>query len=306
MKLPDGLPDLTSEQRGAVIDTLSAGGLKIVRGGTGSGKTRVAAAVAQAQEAVGRVVTVVSPTEAGRRALQAEGVAAMTLGAFFSEPTLRAAPGDPERVVILDDAHGLGIGRADVLLARIEMMDAKLVAMVNPDRRPAGAGPVFAVMANRMSASNRMTASDRMSVSNRMEPAELTGLHGVDSADLLALAQGLRSGDSAACGDALKQVRQDGLVQAAGSKEDAIAAVARAYVADRSADKLAVGWGRADAEALTEAIRARLDEVDPERRGFRAAEHGPLKELKPGDCIRFTSSGVFGAPAHGDVTPPAG
>ena len=265
-----------------------------MRGGTGSGKTRVAAAVAQAQEAVGRVVTVVSPTEAGRRALQAEGVAAMTLGAFFSEPTLCAAPGDPERVVILDDAHGLGIGRADVLLARIEMMDAKLVAMVNPDRRPAGAGPVFAVMANRMSASNRM------------EPAGLTGLHGVDSADLLALAQGLRSGDSAACRDALKQVWQDGLVQAADSKEEAIAAVARAYVADRSADKLAVGWGRADAEALTEAIRARLDEVDPERRGFRAAEHGPLKELKPGDCIRFTSSGVFGAPAHGDVTPPPG
>ena len=257
----------------------------------------MAAAVARAHMDAGCVVTVVSPTQAGRRALLEEGVAAIMLGEFLSEPVLRSGPDAPQRIVILDDAHGLGIGRADVLLARVEMMDARLIAMVNPARRPSEAGPVFNVLADRI---------DRMSASDHLECADLTGLHGVESDALLALAQGLRAERRTVCRDALKQARRDGLIQAGGGKESAIAMLARDYVADRSPDKLAVAWGRADVEALTEAIRVRLDEIDVERRAFRVAEHGPLKDLKPGDCIRFTSSGVFGDPAHGDATPPPG
>ncbi|WP_170565706.1 AAA family ATPase [Ruegeria atlantica] len=293
VSLPTDLPDLTPEQRGAVISTLSPGGLKIVRGGTGSGKTRVAAAVARAHEDRGRVVTVVSPTQAGCKALLEEGVEALTLGDFFAEPVFGSRQGEPERVVILDDAHGLGIGRADVLLARVAVTGAKLVALVNPDRRPSEAGPVFNVLANRLSASNRKFAT------NHMDTAELTGLHGVESEALLTLAQGLRSSDRTMCRLVLRQAGEAGVIQAAGDREGALARIARAYVADRSPDKLALAWGRAETQALTDAIRARLDKVDLERRAFRAAEHGPLTDLKPGDRIRFTSSGVFGGPALG-------
>ncbi|WP_419738644.1 AAA family ATPase [Ruegeria sp.] len=312
VRMPEDVPALTADQHGAVISTLAPGDLKIIRGGTGAGKTRVAAAVARAHEARGAVVTVISPTRAGLRALAAEGVPARSLAAFFAEPVTAPVPGAPERVVILDDAHGLGAGlnagggRADVVLARIEMMGAKLVALVNPDRRPAEAGAVFTTLANRMTASDRMSASNRMSASPHMDVADLTGLHGVDSPGLQVLGQGLRptfgcSGAREGCSQALQRAQKDGIIQARGDRERAIAALARAYVADRSPDKLALAWSRAERQALTDAIRARLDQIDGARAAFGAAEHGVLKGLRPGDRIRFTSSGVFGAPAEGRV-----
>ena len=284
ISFPSDLPDLTSEQRGAVAYSLAPGGLKIVRGETGSGKTRVAAAVARAQKESGCVVTVISPTQTGCRALQEEGVESVTLSEFFSQPVLKSGAKDPQRVVILDDAHGLGIGRADVFLARVEMMGAKLVATVNPARRPAEAGPVFETLAG------------------RIETAHLSDLHGVENDELRSLAHGLRAADQQSCSEALQQARADGVIHAAGSKDKAISTLARRYVADRAVDKLAVGWGRVDAEALTRAIRARLDEVDGDRRAFRTADSGPLAGLKPKDRIRFTSAGMFGEPARGAVS----
>ena len=288
VSFPSDLPDLTPEQREAVAYTLAAGEMKIVRGKTGSGKTRVAAAVAQAERETGGVVTVISPTQTGCRALREEGVEAITLSEFFSQPVLRSRPEDSRRVVILDDAHGLGIGRGDVFLARIEMMGAKLVAMVNPARRPAEAGPVFDTLAG------------------RIETASLSGLHGADSDEMRSLARGLRSEDQRSCREALQQAHADGVIHAAGRKDKAISMLARRYVADRGVDKLAIGWGRADVEALIGAIRARMDEVDGDRRAFRAADSGPLAGLKPGDRIRFTSSGIFGEPARGAVSAEAG
>ena len=99
--------------------------------------------VAQAHEKRGSVFTIIAPTQAGRRALHAEGVEALSLGEFFAGPVQRATADAPQHVVIPDDAHRLGLdpvagmGSADALLARVEMMGAKLVALVKPECRPA-------------------------------------------------------------------------------------------------------------------------------------------------------------------------
>ena len=302
---PDRAPDalltadivagLDPDQR-AAFEALRARperGLDIVQGGTGSGKTRLAAALARAETAAGRVVCVVSPTEAGRGALREEGVAALTLAEYFADPVQRKRQGDPARVVIVDDAHGLGIApgsggsRADVLLARIEAEGSRLIALVNPARRPTAAGPVLQRLAERLEQDDPTRA------------VRLTGLHGPDPSatgeSLRALATGLRgSGAADVAAESLRCARASGLIEAGGGREAALARVARNYVADRRSDRLALGWARADADALTTAIRARLDAVDPARRAFQAEAHGPLKGLKPGDRIRFATGGQPG------------
>ena len=84
-------------------------------GGTGSGKSRLVMRAALALEAQGVPVTVVAPTEAGRQALLAEGrlvpgaarAEVLTLGGYLAQPVQRDGAG--RRVVIVDDAHGLGV-----------------------------------------------------------------------------------------------------------------------------------------------------------------------------------------------------
>ncbi len=268
-QMPD-TPDLSGDQRRAVAHAQGAGGVRIIEGPAGSGKTRVAAALARAEREAGRVVTVVAPTAA----LAAEGVEAITPGAFFSDPVLPKEAGSPARVVILDDAQGLGIDHAEVMMARCQGMGAKLVALVNPERRGV---PVFRTLGDRIGR------------------ARLTGLHGV-SGPHREIAEGLRAGGGDA-ERALRSLADRGHLTATGTAEAALGAVAKAYVSDRSSDRLALAWSRADADRLTEAIRARLDATDPGRAAFVAAEHGGLKGLKPGDIVRFPAAGAYGRPS---------
>ncbi len=272
-QIPD-IPDLSGDQLRAVAHARGAGGVRIIAGPGGSGKTRAVAALARSGREAGRIVTVIAPTQAGCAALAAEGVEAITPGAFFSDPVLAREAGSPDRVVILDDAQGLGIDHAEVMMARCAGLSAKLVAFINPERRGA---PVF------------RTLADRLGV------ARLTGLHGVEGAHR-EIVEGLRTGGGVA-ERALRSLAERGQLTATGTAEAAFAAVAKAYVADRSSDRLALAWSRADADRLTAAIRARLDATDPARASFVAAEHGGLKGLKPGDIIRFAAPGAYGKPS---------
>ncbi len=272
-QMPD-TPDLSDEQLRAVVHAQGSGGLKIIAGPAGSGKTRAAAALARAERASGRVVTVLAPTQAGCAALAAEGIEALTPGAFFSDPVLPKEVGSPERVVILDDAQGPGIDHAEVVLARCAGLSAKLVAFVNPERRGT---PVFRTLADRLGT------------------VRLEGLHGVEG-EYREIARDLRTGGEDA-ERALRSLVERSQLIATGTAEAALEAVAKAYVSDRSADRLALAWSRAEAEALTAAIRARLDATDPSRAAFVAAEHGGLKGLKPGDIIRFPAAGAYGRPS---------
>jgi len=282
------------------------GTLDIVVGGTGSGKTRLAARLRQAlqQEGPGghgrRRVVVVSPTEAGRNALRAEGVEARTLGQYLSEQVETRTEQATPTVVIVDDAQGLGIGQADSLLARVDVEGSRLVVLLHPERRPARAGPVFQRLAERLRTYQNLEG-DVVA----FEPVlDLHGTFGVttpllqDLGAWLARAQGPqasgaagRSPDDLPLFDAAVAA---GVCVAGGSRDASITRVAQDYVADPAADRLALAWSRREVDALTVAIRAELDATRSDRASVSCPEQGPCTGLKPGDRIRFLRSGVVG------------
>ena len=267
---------LSPSQQAALGQAMRAGaeggGLAIVAGGPGSGKTRLAAEAARAHEAAGRVVTVIAATEAGRRELEGRGVYPLTLQQWLDDPPVRRDGTDPAHVVVIDDAQALGAFQADAALARAEAIGAGVVAVLDPSRRPQLGGAVF------------------RAVSDRTETAVLEGLHGIES-PLAGTVAGLAAGGERAAA-ALADLRDRGHVSAAGDRQAAIRSVAGEFVADASEDRIALAWSRADADALTDAIRGALDAAMPERTADRPP--GPLGDLRPGDRIRFTVAGWAG------------
>ena len=275
-QVPDATEPLSKSQQTALAHAMRAGaeggGLAIVTGGPGSGRTRLAAEAARAHEAAGRVVTTVAATEAGRRALERMGAYPLTLQQWLDEPPAAREDGDPARVVILDDAHAFGAFQADAALARAEATGAGVVAVLDPTRRPQLGGAVF------------------RAVSDRTGAVKIEGLHGIKGS-LAETVAGLAAGGDKAVA-ALSSLRHRGGVTAAGDRVAAIRRVAAEFVADASDDRIALAWSRADAEAITAAIRDALDERMPDRADERPP--GPLGDLRPGDRIRFTVAGWAG------------
>ena len=273
--VPEPTEPLSPSQREALARAMRAGaeggGLALVTGGAGSGKTRLAAEIARAHEAQGRVVTVVAATAAGRSALEARGAWALTLEQFLAEQPAPRGEGDPGHVIVLDDAHSFGAFQADAALARAEATGAGVVAILDPARRPQLGGAVFRALADRAGA------------------AALEGVQGVEGALAGTVAGLAAGGDDAAA--ALAGLRERSGVTAAGDRERAIARIAGEFVADAAADRIALAWSRADADALTDAIRMELDRTMPERRAETGERFGPLADLRPGDRLRFNVAG---------------
>ena len=288
VSVPEPAEPLSGSQREALAHAMQAGaeggGLALVTGGPASGKTRLAAEIVRAHKAQGRVVTVVAATAAGRSALEATGCFALTLDRFLAEQPVRRAEGDPGHVIVLDDSHAFGAFQADAALARAEATGAGVVAILDPTQRPPFGGAVFRALSERAGA------------------VALEGVQGVEG-PLAGILAGLAAGgDDAAA--ALSGLRDQGGVTAAGDRETAITRVAAEFVKDRAADRIALAWSRAGADALTGAIRQALDQAMPERRvEARESRFGPLGDLRPGDRVRFTVAGWCGTPSrvHGGM-----
>ena len=108
-----------------------------------------------------------------------------------------------------------------------------------------------------------------------------------------------------AAGDArgVEMLRDAGVIHAEGTLRWAAAAVALRYLTDGQADKIALAWSRADADLLTRAIRAGLDEFHEGRAAFEAETGGAFAGLKPGDRIRFIASAGWEKGRPGTITP---
>ena len=275
--------DLSAGQRVAVAHGCEPGRLRLIRGEAGTGKTLVAARLAAVYRRADWQVVGLTPTGAGLDALRDAGLpGGRTLRQFTRDRGTGRLRLDPGTVVVLDDAGRLGGREAGELLADIEASGAKLIALMDGGLQgPLEAGPVL------------------RAVETRVGSARLEDMHWRTPwrAEALRLV---------AAGDArgVEMLRETEVIQGGGTLRDAAAAVAMEYLTDGQADKIALAWSRAEADLLTRAIRAGLDELHAGRAGFEPETGGVFAGLKPGDRIRFIAAGRWQKDRPGRHAPP--
>ena len=275
--------DLSAGQRVALAHGCEPGRLRLIRGEAGTGKTLVAARLAAVYRRADWQVVGLTPTGAGLDALRDAGLpGGRTLRQFTRDRGSGRLRLDPGTVVVLDDAGRLGGREAGELLADIEASGAKLIALMDGGLQgPLEAGPVL------------------RAVETRVGSARLEDMHWrtPERAEALRLV---------AAGDArgVEMLRETEVIQGGGTLRDAAAAVAMEYLADGQADKIALAWSRAEADLLTRAIRAGLDELHAGRAGFEPETGGAFAGLKPGDRIRFIAAGRWQKDRPGRHAPP--
>ncbi|WP_299085778.1 AAA family ATPase [uncultured Ruegeria sp.] len=258
--------------------------LTLVQGGSGSGKTRLAGAIAAAhREAGSDHVFALAPTGTGIGALRAAGEKRALSASYF------AALGEQDRlqmsassVVVIDDATQLDAETASKVINVVEKSGARLVMLGDQDQPgPFAAGPVFRSMAARVGV---IGLGDSYRQSN---PEMARAL-----AALAAPEQG------AAAAAALDQLDQSDVFQAAGTASGALERLAQDYVTDGSDRKIALAWSRGDVDKLNAQIRSELDNALPERADLQAvyAPTGSIVALRPGDRIalseRYEAAGL--------------
>ena len=275
--------DLNAGQRVALAHGCEPGRLRLIRGEAGTGKTLVAARLAAVYRRADWQVVGLTPTGAGLDALRDAGLpGGRTLRQFTRDRGTGRLQLDPGTVVVLDDAGRLGGREAGELLADIEASGAKLIALMDGGLQgPLEAGPVL------------------RAVETRVGSARLEDMHWRTPwrAEALRLV---------AAGDArgVEMLREAEVIQADGTLRGAAAAVALRYLTDGQADKIALAWSRAEADLLTRAIRAGLDELHAGRAGFEPETGGAFAGLKPGDRIRFIAAGRWQKDRPGRHAPP--
>ena len=275
--------DLSAGQRVALAHGCEPGRLRLIRGEAGTGKTLVAARLAAVYRRADWQVVGLTPTGAGLDALRDAGLTGgRTLRQFTRDRGSGRLQLDPGTVVVLDDAGRLGGREAGELLADIEASGAKLIALMDGGLQgPLEAGPVLRAVETRVG-------------SARLEDMQWRTPWRAEALRLVA------AGDARG----VEMLREAGVIQADGTLRGAAAAVALRYLADGWGDKIALAWSRAEADLLTRAIRAGLDELHPGRAGFEPETGGAFAGLKPGDRIRFIASGRWQKGRPGKVVPP--
>ncbi len=282
---PDGAAPLTPDERArlgeaqsmAFDHAVSPGRLRLVRGDSGTGKTRVSAAVLDAYGRAGWQAVGLAPTGAGLDSLRDAGIAdPWSVRAFLNRAEAGHVRLDRRTVIVLDDAGRLAGKQAGRLLGMVEESGARLVAMVDGGMQaPPAAGPVFRALEVRLGA------------------ARLDEVFGRAPERALALSDLARGGVAAE--GALAALEAEGVIVSGTTPRKAVEVLAEAYVRDGSRDRVALAWSRAEVAALTSAIRRRLDHEREDRRSWVDGTEGLFQDLRPGDRIRFlTANGRLG------------
>ena len=262
--------DLNAGQRVALAHGCEPGRLRLIRGEAGTGKTLVAARLAAVYRRADWQVVGLTPTGAGLDALRDAGLTGgRTLRQFTRDRRSGRLQLDPGTVVVLDDAGRLGGREAGELLADIEASGARLIALMDGGlQAPLEAGPVLRAVETRVG-------------SARLEDMQWRTAARAEALQLVA------AGDARG----VEMLRETEVIQAGGTLRDAAAVVALRYLTDGWDDRIALAWSRAEADLLTRAIRAGLDELHAGRAGFEPETGGAFAGLRPGDRIRFIAAG---------------
>ena len=275
--------DLNAGQRVALAHGCEPGRLRLIRGEASTGKTLVAARLAAVYRRADWQVVGLTPTGAGLDALRDAGLpGGRTLRQFTRDRRSGRLQLDPGTVVVLDDAGRLGGREAGELLADIEASGARLIALMDGGlQAPLEAGPVLRAVETRVG-------------SARLEDMQWRTAERGEALQLVA------AGDARG----VEMLREAEVIQAGGTLRDAAAVVALRYLTDGWDDRIALAWSRAEADLLTRAIRAGLDELHAGRAGFEPETGGAFAGLRPGDRIRFIASAGWQKDRPGRHAPP--
>ncbi len=148
-------PSLTAEQVRMVRAVTRRGGVRVVVGAAGSGKTFALAAANDAWTRDGSTVIGCALAARAARQLQTDtGIRAATLDALLTELERRDRPGlSPQTVVVVDEAAMVGTRKLARLLDLAEHAGAKVVLVGDPRQlTEIEAGGAFAVLGQRLGA----------------------------------------------------------------------------------------------------------------------------------------------------------
>jgi Ti-type conjugative transfer relaxase TraA len=267
---------LRDDQRAAFEHAVSAGGLKLVEGRAGTGKSYTLAAVREAHEAAGHRVIGLAPTNAVAQDLKAEGFAeASTVHSLLFQLKNGRTALDRRTVLVVDEAAMLDSRVTGELLAEAKRAGAKVV-LAGDDRQLASIerGGLFAELRQRHGAAE-ITEVTRQRVDWQRQAAR-------------DLAEG-RFDSAVAAYD-----RHGGITWTTDQAAAQAALVAR-WTADTMADPTASRFVFAYTNADVSQLNAELRQVRRDRGELGSPDvrfetkHGPA-DFAVGDRVQFTET----------------
>jgi Ti-type conjugative transfer relaxase TraA len=275
------------DQRLAFDHAVAAGGLKIIEGRAGTGKSYVLQAIRDAHEQAGRRVIGLAPTNAVAQDLKADGFSeAGTAHAELFRLKNGRTHWDRRTVVIVDEAA---------------MLDSRVTGEVLGEARRSGAKVILAGDDRQLASIERGGLFTEMR--QRHGAAEITEITRQRSDWQRAAARDLAEGRF---GDAVAAFDAAGAITWTRDHEDARTALVAAWKRDTAAEPDATRFVFAYTNVDVDALNAELRQVRRER-GELAGEdtrfetkHGEAA-FAPGDRVQFTDTLKFARIYNGNV-----
>jgi Ti-type conjugative transfer relaxase TraA len=275
------------DQRLAFDHAVGAGGLKLIEGRAGTGKSYVLQAIREAHEQAGRRVIGLTPTNAVAQDLKADGFSeAGTAHAELFRLKNGRTRWDRRTVVIVDEAA---------------MMDSRVTGEVLGEARRSGAKVIFAGDDRQLASIERGGLFAEMR--QRHGAAEISEITRQRSDWQRAAARDLAEGRF---GDAVAAFDRAGAITWTRDQEDARAALVAAWKRDTAADQAATRFVFAYTNRDVDALNAELRQVRRDRGELSGddarfeTKHGAA-DFAAGDRVQFTDTLKFARIYNGNV-----
>ena len=272
---------LRPDQRRAFDHAVAAGGLKIIEGRAGTGKSYSLAAIRDAHEQAGRHVIGLAPTNAVAQDLKADGFTnAGTAHAELFRLKNGRTRWDRSTVVMVDEAA---------------MLDSRVTGELFAEARRAGAKVILAGDDRQLASIERGGLFTELR--QRHGAAEITEITRQRTDWQRAAARDLAEGRF---GEAVAAFDQAGAITWTNDHVDARAALVAAWKRDTAAEPDATRFVFAYTNRDVDALNAELRQVRRDRGELGGADvrfetkHGPA-DFAPGDRVQFTDTAEAGA-----------
>lgn len=243
--------------------------IQLIRCSDSYGRTEVASKLVRDHRRSGGRVIGLSPSTNDFSALKEAGLHdPMTVEDYRSQIRQGENGQDDNSLVILDGASRIGNIDALEVLEHKMAGGGKFVALLDDSSSAIlEEGLVFRALELRLGATRTASVGRRSpNLSNLIQDLSLGG----EKRSL-----------------ALKALDNENVLWAGGNLRGAVERIAEDFVGDARFDRVAVARSQAEADAMNEAVRDRLDVSDPRRRPYIKESGGRLAGLRCGDRIRL-------------------